>query len=132
MTVTALYTALSALLVLLLAGRVSVLRYRTRIGIGSGGNEELARRMRVHANALENLPLALLLMLVLELGQARPLVVHGLGIALLAGRILHAVGYSRTAGASPGRFLGTLLTWLVLLAAALLVLWHWLVVRLAA
>lgn len=132
MSITALYTALSALLVLVLAGRVSSLRYRARVGIGTGGNEELARRVRVHANALENLPLALLLMLVLELGQAQPLVLHGLGIALLAGRILHAIGYSRTAGASPGRFLGTLLTWLVLLVAALLVLWHWLVVRLAA
>ena len=50
-------------------------------------------------------------------GTGRPLLLlHGLGCALLIGRILHGfVGLNRSAGVSTGRFVGTLLTWVMLL-----------------
>lgn len=122
MRITAIYVALSVLLVLVLAARVSLGRYRARVNLGSGGDEDLERRIRVHANALENLPLALLLLLVLDLAEVQPLWLHLFGIVLILGRILHAVGLSRRSGPSFGRAVGTALTWGVMALMALLVL----------
>ena len=44
-------------------------------------------------------------------------------LALLLGRVLHALGLSRSGGYSIGRFTGTALTWLLLLGMALAGLW---------
>jgi hypothetical protein len=51
-------------------------------------------------------------------------VMHLLGTMLLAGRLLHAFGMTRRASVNFGRFWGTALTWLMILAASLLNLWH--------
>ncbi|HQV72449.1 MAG: MAPEG family protein [Xanthomonadales bacterium] len=124
MHITAIYAALSALLIVALSFRVIRLRLSTRTGIGDGGHQDLARRIRAHANAVEYLPLALLLLLLVEWNQTLPLIVHGFGIVLVLGRLLHAVGLSRSAGASPARFIGMLLTLLCLLGMAALLLWQ--------
>ncbi len=126
MHITGIYAALSALLVLVLALRISQIRHAGKIGIGDGGDRELTKRIRVHANALENLPLALLLLLLLELNQTRPEWLHAFGILLILARVAHAAGFSRTAGYSFGRFAGTALTWLLMLGMSLLLLWQWL------
>lgn len=125
MRITGIYAALATLLVLILAARVVLARNTHKIGIGDGGERELIKRIRAHANALENLPLALLLLLLLELNQTQPAWLHALGIALILARIAHAIGLSRSSGHSVGRFGGTGLTWLVMLAMALLLLWQW-------
>jgi len=122
MRITALYVALSVVLVLALAARVSVGRYRARVGLGTGGDEDLLRRVRVHANALENLPLALLLLLVLDLAGLQPLWLHAFGIVLIAGRLLHAIGLSRSSGPGFGRAVGTALTWGVMAVMAAVVI----------
>lgn len=124
MRITGIYAALATLLVLILAARVSLGRRKARVGIGHGGDDELARRIRAHANALENLPLALLLLLLLDLDRVAPAWLHLFGVVLILGRILHAIGLSRSAGTSFGRFTGTALTWGVMLAMALLLLWQ--------
>lgn len=124
MRITAIYAALAALLVLVLAARVVIARNVRKVGFGDGGDRDLARRIRAHANALENLPLALLLLLLLELNQTQPVLLHGFGIVLIVARIAHAIGLSRSSGHSVGRFGGTGLTWLLMLAMALLLLWQ--------
>lgn len=124
MHVTGLYAALATLLVLFLSGRVSWLRNKRKVKLGDGGLDDLARAIRAQANAVEYLPLALLLLLLLDLDQARTAWLHGLGVALVAGRVLHAWGLSRSAGRSPGRALGMLLTWGAMLAMALWLLWR--------
>ena len=126
MHITGIYAALATLLVLILAARVSFGRGRAKVGIGDGGDHELLKRIRAHANALENLPIALLLLLLLELDQVRPPWLHAFGCVLVAGRILHAIGLSRTSKESIGRLLGTAMTWGVMLVMALLLLWQWL------
>lgn len=123
MHITGIYAALATLLVLILAARVSLGRRTTRIGIGDGGHHDLIKRIRAHANALENLPLALLLLLILELNQTRPLLLHVFGIVLIVGRVAHAIGLSRTSTTSLGRAIGVALTWGVMLVMALLLLW---------
>src|SRR5690606_23682605 len=124
MYITAIYAAISALLVVALSFRVIRLRLSTRTGIGDGGHQDLARCIRAHANAVEYLPLALLLLLLVEWSQTLPVIVHGFGIALVPGRLLHAIGLSRSAGASLPRFIGMLLTLLCLLGMASLLLWQ--------
>lgn len=124
MHITGLYAALSTLLVLALALRVIMRRKAERIGIGDNGDRELAKRVRAHANAIETLPLGLLLLLVLEWNQTRPGLLHVFGVMLVAGRVLHAYGMSRSSGPSQGRIIGMSLTLLVLLAMAALLLWQ--------
>jgi uncharacterized membrane protein YecN with MAPEG domain len=41
-------------------------------------------------------PILLVLLLLLELGGSRPWLLHGLGAAILLGRVLHAAGISRS------------------------------------
>ena len=117
--ITMLYAGLCAILVVVLGLRVVQWRFRHKIGIGDGGDEALQRRVRVHANAIENLPLALLLLGGMELnGYPAPLI-HGFGATLFLSRVAHAWGLSHSSGTSKGRFLGTLFTWLLMLAMAL-------------
>ncbi|HXQ32100.1 MAG TPA: MAPEG family protein [Steroidobacteraceae bacterium] len=122
-SITGLYGGLTALLVIGLGVRVVRLRMRHRVGLGDGGIAELSRAIRAHGNLVENAPLALLLMLIAELSAAAPPVaLHAAGVAVLTGRLLHAFGLSRSPTRSPGRFLGVLLTWLTILALALLLI----------
>jgi len=124
MHITGIYAALSVLLVLALAARISQKRHGAHIGIGDGGDRDMTLRIRAHANALENLPLALLLLLLLDLDQLATSWLHVFGITLVLGRVMHAVGLSRTAGYSFGRFVGTILTWGVMAVMAVLLLWR--------
>jgi uncharacterized protein len=116
--VTGLYAALLALLLLALAFRVVVLRWRTKTGIGDGGDRRLARAIRVHGNAIEYVPIALVLLLVAEVGGANPALLHGCGIGLVAARFLHAAGLARTSGASLERVAGTAATFTVIAVLA--------------
>ncbi|MFZ5556761.1 MAG: MAPEG family protein [Pseudomonadota bacterium] len=114
------YASLNAALFLGLSWRVVRLRRRYRVGIGYNGKQDLNRAIRVHANFSEYVPLALVLLLGLELAGLSSLALHLLGGTLLAGRLLHAHGLGRESGRSPGRSLGTGLTWLVIGVSALL------------
>lgn len=122
MYITAFYAAPIGLLAIGLALRVVLLRRRYQVGVGSGGEPELMRAVRAHGNLLEYTPLALLLLLLLESGGARDVLLHGIGSALLIGRLLHAWGLSRESGISFGRFYGTALTWAAMLVTALALL----------
>ncbi len=124
MHITGIYAALGALLIVLLSSRVIWMRISSRTGIGDGGNHDLAKCIRVHANAVEYLPLGLILLFLVEWNQTLPLLVHCFGIALIVGRILHAIGLSRSSGSSPPRLIGMLLTLLTILAMAVLLLWQ--------
>lgn len=105
--ITALYAGLLALLLVALALRVIRMRWKFRIGIGDGGERALSCAIRVHGNAAEYVPIALLLLLAAELDHAAPVLLHGCGIVLVAARIIHAAGLDRTAGASWQRVAGT-------------------------
>jgi uncharacterized membrane protein YecN with MAPEG domain len=117
--VTAFYAGVLAIIVLLLALRVVQFRRSSAIGLGDGGNELLFRRIRIHGNAVEYLPTALILMLILELNGASHVLLHALGIALVAGRLAILQGLTVSAGVSPGRLVGNVLTWAGFLVGAL-------------
>jgi uncharacterized membrane protein YecN with MAPEG domain len=126
--ITALYAGLVALILLVLAARVSTFRRRLRIGLGDGGDPALQRAVRAHANAVEWVLPVLMLMLIAELNRAGPLLLHASGIVLIVARLLHAGGLTRVPGMSFGRVWGIGLTWAVL---AVLAIWNvWAFVRL--
>lgn len=116
----ALYAGLYGLLYLFLCFRVVQGRQRYRIGLGDGGNEDLQRAIRVQANFSEYVPLITMLLLILALSRSSIYLLHALGMALLVGRIAHAIGLSGSSGNSTGRLIGIVLTWICLLVAALL------------
>lgn len=115
-----LYASLNAFVFLGLSWRVVRLRRRYRVGIGYNGKQNLNRAIRAHANFAEYVPLALVLLLGLELAGVGSGALHVLGAMLVAGRLLHAFSLSRDAGQSPGRSLGTGLTWLMIGTSAAL------------
>lgn len=122
--VSPLYIALSGLLVLALAALVVRGRFKFRVGVGDGGHPELERIIRVHANAVEYLPMSLLLLVALELTGGAAWLIHLLGSALFFGRLLHVWGLGHSSGPSKPRQLGILLNWIVLLVTAVLILWR--------
>ena len=91
---TPLYAGLLGLLYALLSGRVMWWRMRSGVLTGDGPGEVGHAMVRAHANFMEFVPLVLVLILVIELGGGDPRWVHGLGLALLVARVLHAVGKS--------------------------------------
>ncbi len=123
--ITLFYASLSALLLIGLSVQVVRLRRQLRIGVGSGGNPQLECAIRAHGNFCEYVPIALLLLLALELAASLPgWALHLLGGMLVVGRLLHGFfGLNRGPGTSFGRFFGTLLTWLMIVAAAVTGLW---------
>lgn len=122
--VTALYAALLALLFLGLSLRVIGQRHRAQVALGTGGDPGLQRAVRVHANFAEYAPLVLTLLLIAELLATPGWWLHVMGIALLAGRGLHAFGVSREPEDIRIRGAGMALTFTALGSAALTLGWR--------
>jgi uncharacterized membrane protein YecN with MAPEG domain len=113
MFVTPLYAGLLALWFLVLSFRV-VGRRRAGVYLGDGGDTALLRVIRGHANFAEYVPLALLLMGMLEVSRFSIYLLHALGIVLLVARLLHGYALSFTPKFSFGRLWGAVLTFIVL------------------
>jgi uncharacterized membrane protein YecN with MAPEG domain len=132
MKITGLYAALTALLVVILAVRVVIFRNTARVGLGDGNNPDLLKRIRVHANAVQYEPQYLLLMLIQELNQTAPILIHVFGIALVIARLVHAWGVSRHSGITAGRAIGAGLTVLMMVVMALLLIWQYVAMAMIA
>ena len=117
-SITALYAGILALVVIALAINVTVYRVKLRISVGDGGNAQMLRMIRLHGNAVEYVPITLLLMLIYELNGGSHTVLHAAGFAMLAGRIVHAWGLSLSDMPNRGRQIGQSLTWLTVIALA--------------
>ena len=116
--ITALWAGLLGLLSLALAMNVVRARGSEKVIFGDGGITIVQQRIRVHGNFTEYVPIALLLLLVLELNGSAAWQLNALGGGLFVGRLLHAFGLSSSTGTTPGRFLGTIVTWLAILIAS--------------
>lgn len=116
--VTGLYAAILALIQIKMSFDIIRIRRAHRISIGDGGREDLARLCRVHGNFIETVPIALILMALAEFSGAHLLAVHGLGIALVLGRLLHRAGLITEHAPLRYRFIGMLLTFLVMIVGA--------------
>lgn len=124
MRTTALYAGLLALVGLLLWLRVSGTRMKLGIATLDGGNPEMADVIRRHANFVEHVPFALLLIGVVEVNGASPVFIHVLGGALTVARICHPFGLRHDRMTHPLRAVGAFGTFLVTLSAAAVALWQ--------
>ncbi len=121
--VTAVYAAILGLLGGILTVNVIVNRARSDVTQGDGGVPVLAQAIRAHCNFAEQTPLALILVGLIEGFGYRNVIVHGLGVVLLAGRLLSAWGLATTLKLSFGRNAGISLTIIVVAVASVLILY---------
>ncbi len=124
---TPLYAALLALLYIFLSVRTIRLRRKLQVALGAGEHPEMLRAMRVHANFAEYVPLALILVCMVESQGTAAWLVHALGAALLIGRCLHAYGVSQVQETFAFRVSGMVLTFTVLGVSSALILFRSLV-----
>ncbi len=119
MHITPFYAALLGLMLVALSVRVIGQRRRAKAALGDKGDKLLQRAIRAHANFVEYTPMALLLIALAEWQGGPGWLVHILAAALVIGRALHAWGISQ----EPERFIfrqaGMMLTFGVLIVAAL-------------
>ena len=116
--ITPVYAALIALLFVALSVRALRLRHRFSVAVGSGGEPELERAIRAHANCAEYVPIALLLVFFLEVTTELAVWIHLLGARLLLGRLVHAYGISQVRENFAFRILGMAMTFTVIVGAA--------------
>jgi uncharacterized protein len=118
------YAAILVLIFVVLSVRVVQMRASAKIGIGTGNNPAMERRIRVHGNFAEYVPLALLLLTFMEIQSQPRYVIHILCVALVAARIVHAVGVTPVDENFPMRVASVLTTFAVLVVASLMLLFH--------
>lgn len=75
-----------------LGSRVARLRVAHRVSIGDGGVEPLVARMRAQANFVENTPLFLILVALIELARGSELWLWIVGALFILARICHGFG----------------------------------------
>jgi uncharacterized membrane protein YecN with MAPEG domain len=118
MPITAFYAGALILVFVALSVRVIGARRAAKVAVGDKGDQGLLRRMRAHGNFAEYVPLAVVLMGLLESLAAPALQLHAMGLALLVGRGLHAFGISRLDEPLWMRVTGMAITFAVLLTGA--------------
>ena len=118
------YAAILGLMAVALTVRVIMGRAKTGIQSGDGGNAPLGQAIRAHANFAEQVPLALLLIVLVEATGTPTILVHTLGVVLVIARLANAWGLSHSLGPTMPRQSGAGLTGLVVTAASVLILYR--------
>ncbi|MBT5560085.1 MAG: glutathione metabolism protein [Proteobacteria bacterium] len=117
--ITAIFTAVLALLQIYCTLQVAGRRRAQRISLGDQGDKELQRRIRAHGNFTETVPMALLILLINEIQGLPETWLYALGIALVVGRISHFIALTRKVSLQ-FRVFGMSITLLVMLIGAIL------------
>ena len=114
-SVSLLFAAALGLLNVWLAVRASATRIGRKVMVGDGQDPLMLARMRAHANFVEYVPMALILMTLIELMGGRGTALWVIGSLLVIGRVLHPFGMERPAP-NPFRMTGIALTMLATVA----------------
>ena len=116
--ITILFVGLMALIQIPMTFAVGLYRVKTDIHFLDGGDVEMLRRIRAHANFTETVPITLLAMAAAELSGAPAFLIWTGGALLVAGRLLHYVTIRRF-GWAIGRAVGMAMTFLPMAGFAL-------------
>lgn len=108
--VTPIIASILTIVFLQLSFAVIRLRRKNKVGIGSGGHDELERAIRAQGNFAEYVPIALILLFLLEFNSAPVWLVGILGAALIIGRMIHAKGINQPPPHFRYRIIGMRLT----------------------
>lgn len=117
----ALWVGVNALFLIYISARVGQGRVRHKINLGDAGNDDMQRRIRAQGNYIEYAPAALLGLVLLALLGTGSTMIHALGALFFLARVFHLAGLGLDVWPA-GRFLGTALTMLALLATAVLLI----------
>jgi uncharacterized membrane protein YecN with MAPEG domain len=122
LTITSLYASLLGLLLVVLSARVAQARLAHEVSLGDGGHEDLLVAQRGQGNFIEYVPLALILIGLVELNGSPAWVVHALGGTLVLARIAHPFGLAPAFSLRAPRAVGSIATWIVIAAASVILL----------
>ncbi len=118
--VTSIIAAVLTCIFIKLSFAVIGLRRKNKVGLGSGGHEDLERAIRAQGNFAEYVPFGIILVACLELNGAPWWLVAILGITLIIGRLIHAVGMNVPPPDFSKRKLGMQFTFMTLIALIVL------------
>ena len=121
--ITALYASLLTLWLVLLSFRVIALRGSPVFGflnIDTSDDDMLQRAIRAHGNLTEYAPMMVILLYLLETSGTGAIILHGLGLAFLIGRLMHGICFGFMKSSVPLRIGGTALTLTPLLVAGVI------------
>lgn len=121
--ISSLYAAILGLLFVPATFYVGFYRARHGILLLDGGDQQLARRIRAQGNFVETVPLAVLLIVLMEYNGAGSTWLHSLGIILVVSRVMHYLTIATNPGNTLPRALGMAGTLGVYLAAGGWLLW---------
>lgn len=123
--ITGFYAGLLALWLAFLLLSVVRMRWKYRVGLGDGGQQELMQAIRIHGNFTETVPLILILMVLMESYHYDEWILHAFGIVLVLSRVWHWWGLRHSPATSKGRLLGTVsVVSLALIGGGLLIYNH--------
>ena len=108
--VTSIIASVLTIIFIKLSFAVIALRRKNKVGLGSGGYEDLERAIRAQGNFTEYVPFGIILIACLELNGAPWWLVAIPGIALIIGRLIHAKGINVPPPDFSKRILGMKLT----------------------
>jgi len=114
--VTSIIAAVLTTVFIRLSFNVIGLRRKNKVGLGSGGHEDLERAIRAQGNFAEYVPFGLILLACLELNGATWWLVAIPGLALIIGRLIHAIGINTPPPDFSKRVLGMKFTFFTLMA----------------
>lgn len=120
--ITALYAAILASLMIWLSIQVIKQRRKAQVKYSDGGVDALTIARSAHSNAVDYIPITLIMMATLEYNGASPWMIHLCGVVFVLGRSLHAKGI--LADRLKGRVSGMKLTFLVMAVLIVLNLIH--------
>ena len=108
--ITSLAAIANGLMLFLLTVRVIVLRRRDGVVLGDNDDRVLTKAIRGQANAAEQMPMALILLGLIEAQGGSPIAAAGLAILFTAGRALHGLYFAVNGTSWRLRFYGMLMT----------------------
>lgn len=125
---TLLYAGLLGLLLVLLS--FNIMQNWMRVtGHGQETDRDMRRAERLLSSFVEYVPMALILMALIELKGTPAIILHILGIVLVSARVLHAYGSNDIPGSGLLRFIGAQLTFLMLTVSSMACVYYFVLGR---
>ena len=118
--VTSITASVLTIIFIKLSFAVIKLRRINKVSFGTGGHIDLERAIRAQGNFAEYVPIAIILIACLELNGAPWWLVAIPGIALMIGRLIHAVGIKTPPPDFSRRVLGMRFTFFTLITLVVL------------
>ena len=123
LTVTPIYAATLAIMMIGLSMYVSSLRADRAISLGTGNDTQMLERIRRHGNFAESVPMALLVLAIGEVSGLPAIWVHAAGGVLILSRIIQPLGLAHDKTFTALRLAGNIGTFAAMLIPVAYIFW---------